>query len=125
MMNRHPSTSARIAWVLAFSLMVKAMVPAGFMPAAGQWVELCTVDGVIHVWAGDNTDSTNNSHNDESPNCPWAGVLPIADGPKAYVLGHLWLAHAHDQVDLNSFFLPTTRWIQPSLRAPPPASLPT
>lgn len=119
-MNRHPPTAARIAWVLAFALMVKAMVPAGFMPAAGQWVELCTVDGVIHVWAGDQTDST--SPNDQNPSCPWAGVVPITDGAKAYVLNHLWLAHTHDQVDLDRFILPSNRWIQPSLRAPPQAS---
>jgi len=81
-LNKLPSprqTRVLARWLLMSALLIKALVPDGFMPSAGQWVELCTAHGIVMVeiephW--DSPDGMDDSEHPPSPEpCPWSACF--------------------------------------------------
>jgi len=110
----------RLHWVLALALLLQAMVPAGFMPSSGHWVELCTVNGVVHVWASEDQSPLGQDPVDQStPTCPWMGVVPSDVVSIPWNSALLWLQDGSPQSIIHSLVLLPKRWALPALRAPP------
>lgn len=61
---------------LLAALFVRALVPDGFMPAAGEMVELCTLHGPRTVMTDPITGEIVAAEEDAaSPACPWSLIL--------------------------------------------------
>ena len=108
----------RLRWALALALLVQATVPSGFMPSAGHWVELCTVDGVAHVWTthGNSEPSTPEQ---STPTCPWVGVVPMDVVLVPWNTGLLRLHHDAPEPAISANSFSANRWARPAPRAPP------
>lgn len=50
-MIRHPASRPLLLWLAAAALLLRLLVPAGFMPGAGGTLVLCTGNGVVTVAA--------------------------------------------------------------------------
>lgn len=112
----------RLHWVLALALLLQAMVPAGFMPSSGHWVELCTVDGVIHVWADEAnspSEEDSGSLDQSTPTCPWLGVVSNVVASIPWHTDLLWLEDDRPQPIVHAHRSLPHPWALPALRAPP------
>lgn len=70
--------------ILLAALFVRALVPAGFMPAQGELVELCTMHGARMVLTdpatGEILEQAGENANSD-PACPWSLLLSTLAGP--------------------------------------------
>jgi hypothetical protein len=70
---RHPGV---VATALLVALFVRALVPAGFMPAQGELVELCSMHGPLMVRTDPLTGELLVAEDEElAPPCPFALIL--------------------------------------------------
>ncbi|MGE4312919.1 MAG: DUF2946 family protein [Pseudobdellovibrionaceae bacterium] len=87
-----------LSFLIALAFLVKAMLPAGFMPevkADGfMTVEICTTDGIVKKLAGGDVPATP-SHDEKTAKCPYAPVLSYGD-----------MSHTPDFAALDIFALP-------------------
>ncbi len=74
MINALP-THRLLLLVLALSLCLRALVPAGFMPGQGNWLELCTADGMVAILVDSQTGEVLDPASHGGDDCPWALVL--------------------------------------------------
>lgn len=67
---------AMLRWLLTVALLVQALIPDGFMPGNGDWVELCTAHGTIKVavdWPSGGADDPADEFHAQA--CPWSAYL--------------------------------------------------
>ncbi|MGY6553920.1 MAG: DUF2946 family protein [Wenzhouxiangella sp.] len=72
---------ASLRWMLGVSLLIRALIPDGFMPGSGHWVELCTAHGTVMVQVDLSDDRPD--HADDDPHaqaCPWSAYFCGLDG---------------------------------------------
>lgn len=68
---------------LALALLLRALVPAGFMPGHGTLLELCTLEGMRTVLVDPQTgELLDDDPPADSPDCPWAAVFVAAVLPQ-------------------------------------------
>lgn len=107
--------------MLLAALCVRALVPAGFMPAKGELVEFCTLHGARMVLVDPVTGELLAEDGQQSaPACPWSLLLTALAAPPAPALHSI---RSHDATPVTR--LPHFQTGRPSLalppaRAPPP-----
>lgn len=68
--------------VLLAALLVRALVPEGFMPAQGELVELCTEHGLQRMLVEPQTGEVlGQEEGAASQTCPWSLMLPTLAPP--------------------------------------------
>ena len=119
-MNFTLPTRRLLLLTLTLSLCLRALVPAGFMPGQGNWLELCTANGMVAILVDSQTGQVLDplAHGSSSDECPWALVLrgelpPLWTGLQALQQSLSGLAAAvFDPPRLSN-------QIRPPVRAPP------
>lgn len=117
-MRRRARRDSRLPVLLAIVLLARSLVPAGFMPSEGRWIELCTRGGLqaalIDLDTGELIDETH-----VEPPCPW-GVLLAATLPATSPAG---LVHAAPDEPARLFDgaprVASRARVVPPVRAPP------
>lgn len=105
---------------LLAALFVRSLVPEGFMPAAGEMVELCTMHGPRMVIADPETGEILQVEDEQAaPACPWWLATSSLAGPSLLGL-HFPLA-TPNTTDRVTVRLPNGRasLALPPARAPP------
>lgn len=116
----NPTLSHRrlLLLALALSLGLRALVPAGFMPAQGNWLELCTANGMMAILVDSQTGELLDPEAHGQDDCPWALVL-LGELPP------LWTSLQTLQQSLTGLAAARpepprlTSQIRPPVRAPP------
>jgi hypothetical protein len=109
---------------LLAALFVRGLVPEGFMPAKGEFVEFCTLHGprvmLTDPLTGEILDAEEGQ--DSAPPCPWSLLLTTLATPTAPVF-HV-VTGAAPRPDVHPVHTPLARasLALPPARAPPPRS---
>lgn len=108
---------------LLAALFLRALVPDGFMPAAGEMVELCTLHGPRTVMTDPVTGELLAPEDDDgAPACPWSLILSTLAAPSLHSPGSDIVAatppfHAGASLPAGRPSL-----LLPHARAPPPSA---
>lgn len=94
-------------------LLLRALVPSGFMPDGEGWVQLCSFDGP--QWVLDGSAGTSTSHD----RCFWDQGLSSADVPAVFGTVAAGLSAAAGSFDPSSVLDTRCAKRRPPVRAPP------
>ena len=74
-MRRHAATTHLMFAVLAMAVLVRSLVPAGFMPGEGMLLELCAADGSRTVLVDPASGDIVDPHpGQDAFECPWQSL---------------------------------------------------